>query len=294
MASVFGFCAFCGKHGELRDSHIIPACIVRYHKDTSPTGYLRSSENPKLRKQDGPKLHLLCGKCEVDFSVWENDYSQKLFLPFHENPAGTFDYRKWHLLCVSSIIFRVIASAIKRKNLSDLSPKRSELLDDCLRAHWAFLRGLTDHPGTFSVHLLPLDVIDETNLRVPSNFNRYLLRNLEQRHYWTEETGHILIKMCRFLYLVPILDPQSEKIGRRIGVNRGSVMPGRFFCGQLVLQMLFEGARESAAFDAAIPQHQQVKIEAAIRSNPGRYLQSEVVRGMRADLEQRQKRIQEP
>lgn len=287
MATKTDYCAFCGIRGDLRESHIIPACIVRYHKDTSPTGYLRTSENPKRRVQDGPKHLLLCAQCEVDFSVWENRYFQELFLPFHNAPSGTYEYRKWHLLCISSIVFRVIASAIKHGRLDSPSADRANLLDDCLRAHWAFLRGLTDHPGSFSVHLLPLDVIESTNLPVPSNFNRYLLRNLEQRHYWTSETGHILIKMCRFLYLIVIEDRRGEKIGPHVKVNRGAIMPGRFLCGRLVFEMLCEGARESAEFDAAIPEHQKAKIEAAIRSDPERYLNSETARGIWADLENR-------
>lgn len=62
-----GVCLLCKRERELQLSHIIPNFVYNWLKDTSPS-FIRSSQNPNQRIQDGPKYYLLCAECEGLFS----------------------------------------------------------------------------------------------------------------------------------------------------------------------------------------------------------------------------------
>jgi hypothetical protein len=66
-----GVCALCKRDVPLVESHILPAFIFRWKKETSATGYLRNSQNPKKRVQDGLKVPLLCIDCERLFNSFD-------------------------------------------------------------------------------------------------------------------------------------------------------------------------------------------------------------------------------
>lgn len=75
-----GTCALCESTSvTLRESHSIPKFAYQWMKDTSPTPYLRSSDNINAREQDGPKEYLLCDDCERDLSDIETELAEKLF-----------------------------------------------------------------------------------------------------------------------------------------------------------------------------------------------------------------------
>jgi hypothetical protein len=74
-------CRLCGVISELRESHILPAFVYRWMKDTSATGYVRSSQQPNVRAQDGVKVHLLCGDCEARLNQWETEFARRIFYP---------------------------------------------------------------------------------------------------------------------------------------------------------------------------------------------------------------------
>jgi hypothetical protein len=95
-------CALCREKAELRQSHIVPAFVYRWLKETSVTGYLRAGQNPRRRVQDGLKRHLLCARCEARFSAWETAFATKIFHPYIADHKLTARYGDWMLkFCVS-------------------------------------------------------------------------------------------------------------------------------------------------------------------------------------------------
>ena len=55
-----GQCRLCGAVSELQESHVLPAFIYRWLRDTSANGHMRSGEMPNKRIQDGHKRYWLC------------------------------------------------------------------------------------------------------------------------------------------------------------------------------------------------------------------------------------------
>ena len=80
-------CRLCGDKAELRDSHVVPAFVARWIKDTSATGFLRSFNQPNRRVQDFKTERLLCQRCEQRFSSAEDQFSRLLFCPFHDGQS---------------------------------------------------------------------------------------------------------------------------------------------------------------------------------------------------------------
>lgn len=83
-------CKLCLQNKPLADSHIIPKFAGKWLKETSATGYLRTAENPNVRKQDLPTEKLLCYDCEGLLSLWEKAFANEVFLPFLENKKTRF------------------------------------------------------------------------------------------------------------------------------------------------------------------------------------------------------------
>ena len=108
MCKILSQCAYCGEDRELKESHIIPKFIYDWVKSTSPTPYLRTSDNVDKREQDGPKQKLLCSDCELKLSKWEDSLSKELFkkIANYQKPQTKFNISATTLLAILSIFWR--------------------------------------------------------------------------------------------------------------------------------------------------------------------------------------------
>ena len=101
-------CRLCMLNPAIENSHVEPAFVFRAIKADSPTGYFRNPNNPNHRLQDGDKLRLLCKVCEQRFGDAENDFSKKLFTPFHEMDRNEFRYGPWLHYLMTSLAWRTL------------------------------------------------------------------------------------------------------------------------------------------------------------------------------------------
>src|ERR1041384_7712632 len=99
-------CRLCGKTAELKLSHIIPAFVFRWKRQTSANGYLRMADAPNKRVQDGIKKYWLCEACEARFSRVEDRFSAHVFYPFANEDASRVRYAPWMLQFAASLVWR--------------------------------------------------------------------------------------------------------------------------------------------------------------------------------------------
>lgn len=168
-------CPLCGGPGPLRISHIIPKFAFEWLKDTSATGFMRHGPHPNLRVQDGFKKELLCDSCEQLLAGWEDVVAAQLFRPYNEGSKVTITYEEWLAKFAASLVWRVLF-VMKAEGLKNLSDSQLQLAGLALEVWRKFIRGERDNPGSFELHLLPVDFIDASkNNSLPANFNRYLI-----------------------------------------------------------------------------------------------------------------------
>jgi len=260
-----GICALCQKKSKLRESHIIPSLVFDWMKKTSATGYIRRSETPNLRVQNGYKIPLLCEDCENLFGVWEKHFAEEIFLPLYKNSESKVSYGPWLVKFAVSVSWRV---AIFYKNMGWLSHFSQRLLnatDQCLLAWREFLLDLRLHPGRFEQHLLPLDAVKyTTDTDLPANINRYLLRTVDMTiaHARVKEKAFVYTKMGPIVLIGFIEMPYPERWkGSRLDPSGGSVgghthyqVPASLF------EFLKDRARNAATAYRSISQRQKDKI----------------------------------
>jgi len=169
-----GSCAFCGKTGALRESHILPAFVYRWLRDRSGTGHIRNSENPNLRVQDGLKLHWLCNECEQRFNQYETAFASKVFHPWHAGVQRVL-YEEWLLKFCVSISWRVLSYTFGKNPNRIYTEEQTALAARAEKCWKAFLNNEVPHPGVFEQHLVIFDVMESTTVQdLPNNFNRFM------------------------------------------------------------------------------------------------------------------------
>jgi hypothetical protein len=169
-------CRLCNLDAELQESHIVPAFVYRWQKRTSSTGYLRFGREVNRRVQDGIKPTFLCQECERRLSVWEIQFANSVFAPFHEDAQTAFEYDEWLAKFCVSISWRVLSymqeffpeTRFDARHGADAKKATSVWAD--------FLFGNRSDLDCFEQHLVPLGEIAEANGRLPANFQRYLMR----------------------------------------------------------------------------------------------------------------------
>ena len=174
-----GICRLCHQRATLCESHILPAFVFRWLNETTP-GWIRSTEEPNLRIQDGPKEYWLCQSCEQRLSAWESRFADEMFRPFHETGVGEekIQYGPWALKFAASVSWRVLIF-FRDRGLQYLSPADQERADRAA-AVWAdFILGRRKHPGEFEQHIVHLDAPSEINGIVSPYLSRYLLRTFD-------------------------------------------------------------------------------------------------------------------
>lgn len=285
-----GRCRFCELQSQLRKSHILPSFVWRWLKETS-AGAIRFGQTPNRRVQDGIKVEFLCDACEQIFGLWEKQFAEQVFIPFHEGKADhrSIQYEAWALKFAVSVSWRVLTFYRELTGLNYLSASlRQEAVtaSDCWRA---FLLGRSPHPSRFEQHLIPLDIIESFSGGSWSPFlNRYLMRTVDMDVVASKDSAVVYSKLGRLL-LIGFLSSQPRAAWKetRLHVGLGTVGGIKSYVvpGSLAALINSKAARAADRL-ASMSSNQSNLIQQAIKekAESGELFETDVFRAMQQDV----------
>ena len=283
-----GRCQLCGSESILQLSHILPAFVFRWMRETSGNGHLRFGETPNLRVQDGLKRHWLCASCESLFGRSETAFADQLFHPYSRGESSRFIYGEWLLHFCVSVTWRVLHLYRELTNFKGYEPEDIEHLDAAEAAWKAFLLGQQPHPGLFEQHLLPFDAIESissTRDDLSPNLNRYLMRTVDTDLCRGGKSIYIYAKLGRFAILGFVReDRRSQWQGTKVHVKTGLIEPRKYILPRAFFEYLNGKARRTAELLASISPRQSEKIDKSFRSNINKFIGSDEFEAMQNDI----------
>lgn len=286
MPMSHGICRLCAANTKLRLSHIVPAFVYRWLKESSGNGHIRSTSEPNRRIQDGPQEHWLCTECEDRFNRVETSFATQVFHPYLAASGGRFRYGSWLLPFCTSVSWRVLMYLLEKGAAKEMSASAQDRIVKAEAAWREFLLGKTPHPGVYRQHLLPLDQIESATGGMPSNVNRYLMRAIDLDLCHGGETVFVYSKLGRFIILGFVHEPNpGQWVGAKVNANEGVVEPRSYSLPKAFGEYLMEKAGRVPEAMSSISGRQQAKIEDAFRSNIDRIAGSDFFKAMQADVE---------
>ncbi|MDO9360663.1 MAG: hypothetical protein Q7T70_16935 [Polaromonas sp.] len=278
-------CALCSKESTLLLSHVLPAFIFRWLRDTSGTGHLRSTTEPNQRVQDGIKKYWLCADCEAIFGRSETAFANKLFHPYLKHSGGKFPYQAWLLRFCTSVSWRLLKHAQEDHGLQDWTQEKKCKAIVAEKVWREYLLGLRPNPGEHRQHLIPLDQLASVGRNAAPNINRYLMRAVHMDICQSETTLFTFGKLGRFIIIGHIAEANPERWkGSRIQANQGVVEPREFVLPSALWTYLNEKARGmSSSMDTMSPRQQKI-VEETFRRNLDRLADSDAFKAMNADV----------
>jgi hypothetical protein len=281
-----GVCLLCKKERELQLSHIIPNFVYNWLKDTSPS-YIRSSQNPNQRVQDGPKHYLLCAECEGLFSKWEAAFAENIFHPLHESGGKQlyWPYEEWCLKFAVSITWRVLAYG-NIQGISHFSEKQNRAMKKALETWNDFLLGKCPDPGEFEQHIVLTDLIrNHTVPDLSAYINRYMVRSIDVDIPCTDRRAYVYAKMGRVILLGFIQEPWSHQWqGTKIHVKKGSLGSKRYILPRFIGSYINLRANKAASSLASLSDKQRQKITNTLKDKTKELAESEIIKAMNQDV----------
>jgi hypothetical protein len=257
----------CGELLPLLLSHVLPAFVYRWKRESSGGSHLRSTDEPNLRVQDGIKRHWLCAGCEERFSKDERAFANKIFYPYLSDPAAELPYGPWLLRFCTSVSWRVLRYAFEEDRFEDWD---RDAVSDCERAESVWrevLLGARPHPGDLRQHLLPFDIIEQGAADAAPNINRYLTRAIQIDLCRGSKSVFTFAKLGRFGIFGMIRPDTHPWIGTKVHAKEGSIRPRRYQVPGPLWKYLNDKARDSAAALDAVSDKQRAKIDQAFQQN---------------------------
>lgn len=287
MDSVDLPCALCGSRAPLHLSHILPAFVIRWLRESAGGNPIRNSQDPNRRVQDGEKRYLLCSECEQRFSKWEKRFADHVFYPYLKDEAGTYPYGPWLLQFCVSVSWRVLKLSLEESNLHEWQPgvlDAAQLAEERWRS---FLLGNVPHPGPFEQHLIPFSQILPSGQGEPSNINRYLTRAVQIDLCQGTSVAFTFAKLGRFGICGFIVAPTSNRwVGTKVNANEGRISPRAYRLPAGLWRYLIAKAKDVRAALASVSPVQHKKIEENLLRNQNRFVGSDAFKAMQADIDQ--------
>lgn len=280
-----GTCHLCQQKAELKHSHILPAFVFRWLKESAGNGHIRHGMEPNKRIQDGLKRYWLCSSCEDLLNLSETAFATNLFHPYLEASGKQFNYTRWLLPFCVSLSWRVLKFYLDETHLNNWD---SESLAHVVKAEkvWReFLLEERPHPGSYQQHILPLDQIASATGELAPNINRYLMRAVDMDICKGGKTIFTYTKLGRFIVLGFVHEPNPNNWrSTKVNANKGLVGPKKYILPRSFWDYLDQKARRMDELLNSVSDKQQSKIDGAFRKNIDRYLESDAHQAMLADL----------
>lgn len=279
-------CKLCGKIKTLRESHIVPKFVFDLLKVSSGTGFLRWSEMPNKRVQDGKKEHILCNECEALFNQWETPFATRIFHPLNRQESLRFEYESWLLKFAVSVSWRVL-TWYKPNDLSEISKEGKGLIAKTLQTWKAFLLNKCPTPGSFEQHMILLDVIKSVqNINeLPPNWNRFMIRGCHINLAHSDgQPLYIYIKMGR-IHLLGFIGIEHPRhwVGTKIHVKRG-VIGGSIKVPVQFLDYMKEQANVELNERNKLSKKQEEVINRTYKKDSNRAVKSETIEALEHDV----------
>lgn len=266
------FCALCLVDRPLKESHIVPAFVVRHLTETSATGFLTQPGSQK-RIQDGPKEALLCEDCEQRFGRWERTFSIEAFPKIQSEEFDCFEYDQWLLKLAVSLAWRALVT--DSEEVIAANPKWRSAIEATLENWRSYLLDRIKKP-LGSHHLFIVPGIPN---QVPSNAHpktlHYLLRACDAA-VGVGSSLAVCVKLIRSIFYSPILpsDPSGWH-GTRIHAGPGKIISAK----QSIKSKDFSIHLDAVAALMSEPLSPKVvqQIVKSVSKNPNRLLTSETL-----------------
>jgi hypothetical protein len=278
-------CALCGANAPLQNSHILPAFLFRWLRETSGTGgHIRNTKNPNIRVQDGLKVPMLCLACEGIFSSYETPFATNVFYPYDRDDGLRVGFDDWMLKFCVSVSWRVLRYARDGNHLGSMSAAQVVAADRALNVWSDFLQGRSKHPGEHEQHLLPFGPIDSHTMPdMPDNMNRYLLRSIDMDMAYGKRTMLTYAKLGPFALFGYVQPPTETWVGTRIPVRHGTIEPRKYELPRDVYEFIADRARRTREVYSAMSDKQIDKIDKSAMDNIDKLVNSKQLEAMMHD-----------
>lgn len=276
-------CRLCGGPGPLRESHLFPKFIFAWMRRTG-SRFLRGTQNPNIRVQDGLKRRLLCDLCEQRFGTDENWFSSNVFNSYIANSTHSFDYQPQLYFFLLSVLWRVLV-------VEKLDPSfhwYEQLLQ--VEKSWREALVMRQAPKEYSkIHLFLTDIgLKEGSIPVV-NFNRYMARAVDGTVGSNKVRCFMYAKFARFIALAPVtpFDPVLFE-NTCVDPNGGRMnLPQKMLDG-VVGDFLLSRAREMSEMrDERLTERQRQVIDGAMVQDRARLRGSDLEATIFADYSSR-------
>lgn len=281
-----GVCKLCERDAELQESHVIPAFVFRWMRDTSGGGYLRATKEPNLRVQDGAKYYWLCAECEGRLNRYETQFAGSIFHPYCSEQKPKLRYGRWMLLFCTSVSWRVLRMYRQEASFASWSPEAIARLDEAERTWKDVLLEKRPHPGQYEQHFLPLDAIETVKgPDLPPNINRYLLRATDTDVAHSRSMEFVYCKFGHFVLVGFVrCDRRDWWRGTKIHANEGLLEPKSYRLPHAFFEYIISRARHAIEVMARMSPRQRDKIDASLKANIDKFAQSDLMRAMEHDV----------
>jgi len=284
-----GTCKLCGQQKTLRYSHIVPAFAVRWLKETSLTGYLKTLKS-KVRVQETRRVYLLCDDCEQILGRDEKTFCEKIFIPYHELNQQKFEYGPWLRRFIVGLHWKVLVVR-EEKYSTEIEAAYAKA-----ESEWReFLLGQSASPGDAEFHLFLSDVVEDSTGALPAKINWYLARGFDLTPIYSESgmagVYAMILRTLTFSYLTPKA-AKDKMIGTQIAEEGVLQTPqtvqsslGSFIVGR---------AKAIEKFPSTLSERQQEKLFEKARKEPDRVFRPESFKAFEADQALKEKMHRRP
>lgn len=228
----------------------------------------------------------MCLDCEWLFGKWETQFANEIFHPLSKKNSYKFYYSEYFLKFCVSISWRVLSYLIEKESFCKVQIKHKNECELFLEKTRKFLLGELENPGKYQQHVILLDTVDSHSvIDMPTNINRYFLRNIELDLPCSENDCYVFTKLPYMVIFGHVCNPSKKnwnntKINLKKGVIGGKdfTIPGNLY------EFILDKADDSRNIENEISEKQKKKIHEDWNNNNDKVKKSETYKALNADI----------
>lgn len=214
-----GECKLCEINTDLKLSHVIPASIYRWIKQTSGTGILRGTKNINRTIQDGRKYYWLCGDCEQKFGTYEKYFMENIFRPINnEKHVSEFEYDHRLFYYLNSVWWRMIIESLKEEDVQNC-----KYIDDIKKCEKELKDFLNEYKFPINYdknYLMLLGEVKEAPIRF-KNLNFIFLRTVDPLLMFDDDSCYMSLRIPHFYFFMDIRGLKTHLLEDNKILSRG-------------------------------------------------------------------------